>query len=108
VAHEPLRAGLIVGLSYSPDAAPFTQAVSQAEGVLLLLRNTPQVFVDQPWILTPLERAVADAACYAGLRGEALEAAAAILQLASSVMRSDGGRRPGACCATSAGSIPGP
>ena len=109
VAHEPLRAGLIVGLRYSPDASPFTQAVSQAEGVLLLLRNTPQVFIDQPWILTPLERAVGDAACYAGLRGEAVEAAAAILQLASSVMRSDGGRRPsGACCSTSASAIPSP
>jgi hypothetical protein len=45
--------------------------MSQAEGVLLLLRNTPQALADQPWILTPLERAVGDAACYAGLRGEA-------------------------------------
>ena len=34
------------------------------------------------------------------------EAAAAILQLASSVTRSDGGRRPsGACCSTSAGAL---
>ena len=109
VAHEPLPAGLIVGLRYAPDASPFTQAISQAEGVLLLLRNTPQVLVDQPWILTPLERAVGDAACYAGLRGEARETAAAILQLASSVTRGDAGRWPsGACCSTSAGSIPGP
>ena len=45
--------------------------MSQAEGVLLLLRNTPQALADQPWILAPLERAVGDAACYAGLRGEA-------------------------------------
>ena len=108
-AHEPLRAGLIVGLRYSPDASPFTQAISQAEGVLLLLRNTPQVFVDQPWILTPLQRAVGDASCYAGLRGEALEAAAAVLELASSVTRGDAGRWPsGAYCSTSAGAIPSP
>jgi hypothetical protein len=89
VAHEPLPAGLIVGLSYAPDASPFTHAMSQAEGVLLLLRNTPQALADRPWILTPLERAVGDAACYAGLRGEARETAAAILQLASSVTRGD-------------------
>jgi hypothetical protein len=108
-AHEPLSAGLIVGLRYSPDASPFTQAISQAEGVLLLLRNTPQVFVDQPWILTPLQRAVGDASCYAGLRGEALEAAAAVLELASSVTRGDAGRWPsGAYCSTSAGAIPSP
>ena len=47
VAHEPLPAGLIVGVRYVPDASPFTQAMSQADGVLLLLRNTPQVLVDQ-------------------------------------------------------------
>ena len=101
VAHEPLPAGLIVGVRYAPEASPLLQAMSQAEGVLLLLRNTPQALVDQPWILAPLERAVGDAACYAGLRGEAREAAAAILHLASSVTRGEAGRcRSGACCST--------
>ena len=51
VAHEPLPAGLIVGVRHAPDASPSLQAISQADGVLLLLRNTPQVFVDRPWIL---------------------------------------------------------
>ena len=101
VAHEPLPAGLIVGVRYAPDASPLLQAMSQAEGVLLLLRNTPQALVDQPWILAPLERVVGDAACYAGLRGEARETAAAILQLASSVTRGDAGQWPSrACCST--------
>jgi hypothetical protein len=109
VAHEPLPVGLIVGLRYALDASLFTEAMSQAEGVLLLLRNTPQALADQPWILTPLERAVGDAACYAGLRGEAQATAAAILELASSVTRGDAGRWPSrARCSTSAGSIPGP
>ena len=109
VAHEPLPAGLIVGVSYDPDASPFLQAMSQAEGVLLLLRNTPQVLVDRPWILTPLERAVGGAACYTGLRGEAHEAAAAILDLASSMTRVDAGRwLSGASCSASAGSLPSP
>jgi hypothetical protein len=101
VAHEPLPAGLIVGLRYVTDASPFMQAMSQAEGVLLLLRNTPQALADQPWILAPLERAIGDAACFAGLRGEARETAAAILQLASSVPRGVAGRWPsGARCST--------
>ena len=89
VAHEPLQVSLIVGVRYAPDASPVLQAMSQADGVLLLLRNTPQALVDQPWILRPLERAVGNAACYAGPRGEARETAAAILQLASSVARGD-------------------
>jgi hypothetical protein len=109
VAHEPLPAGLIVGVRHAPDASPSLRAISQADGLLLLLRNTPQVLGDRPWILMLLERAVGDAACYAGLRGEAPEAAAAILQLASSVTRSDGGRwPPGACRSTSAGALPSP
>ena len=109
MAHEPLPAGLIVGVRYAPDASPLLQVVSQAEGVLLLLRNTPQALVDRPWILPPLERAVGDAACYVGLRGEAQETATAILQLASSVTRGDPGPGPsGACCSTSAGSVSGP
>jgi hypothetical protein len=109
VAHEPLPAGLIVGVSYAPDASPFLQAMSQAEGVLLLLRNTPQALIDQPWILPPLERAVGGAACFAGLRGEAQEAAAAIFELASSMTRGDGGRwLSRASRSTSAGSIPSP
>ena len=84
VAREPACAGLILGLGYAPEAPLTFQALSQGEGVLLLLRNTPQVLADQPWILAPLERAVARAACYAGHRGEASEAAAAILRLAAS------------------------
>ena len=84
VAREPACAGLILGLGYAPEAPLTLQAVSQGEGVLLLLRNTPQVLADQPWILPPLERVVARAACYAGRRGEAREAAAAILRLAAS------------------------
>jgi hypothetical protein len=109
VAHGPLLAGLIVGVHYAPDASPFLQGMSQAEGVLLLLRNTPQVLVDQPWILTPLERAVGDAACYSGPRGEAREAAASILRLASSLTRGDADRwASGAFPSASAGSIPSP
>ncbi len=109
VAHEPMRASLIMGVRHVPDAALIPKATSQAEGVLLLLRNTPQALADQPWILTPLARAVEGAACYVGLRGEASEAATEILRLASSMTRHDAGRRPsGARCSTSAGSVASP
>jgi hypothetical protein len=84
VAHEPMAASLVVGVCYAAGAAWSLQAVSQGDGVLLLLRNTPQVLIDQPWILAPLERAVESATCYAGRRGEAGEAATALLQLAGS------------------------
>jgi hypothetical protein len=84
VAREPARAGLILGLGYAPEATLTFHTLSQSEGVLLLLRNTPQVLADRPWILAPLECAVAQADCYTGYRGEASEAAAAILRLAAS------------------------
>jgi len=95
VAGEPMPAALIVGLRHVPVAAPSLRATSQAEGMLLLLRNTPQALVDLPWILTPLARAVRGAACYVGLREEARDATAAILELASSVTCDARGR--GAC-----------
>jgi len=109
VASEPLPVGLIVGLRHVPAAAPSLRATSQAEGMLLLLRNTPQALVDQPWILTPLSRAVRGAACYVGLREEAGEATTAILQLASSVARDEGSRwPPGASRPASAASVATP
>ena len=78
---EPIQASLIVGAPTRRTPRSSPQATSQADGVLLLLRNTPQALAEQPWILRPLARAVGDAACYAGPRGEAWETAAAILQL---------------------------
>jgi len=83
VAREPAPVGLVLELRYAPGAALVLRAVPQGEGVLSLLRNTPQALVDEPWILGRLERAVAGAACYAGPRGEAREAAPGILRLAA-------------------------
>ena len=94
VAREPVPASLIIGVRHAPHAAPGLHAMSQADGVLLLLRNTPHALVDQPWILAPLARAVEGAACYAGLRGAAREAAAEILQLAASAARDDAAASP--------------
>ena len=74
---------LVLGLHHAADATLTLKSVSQGDGVLLLLRNTPQVLADQSWLRVPLESAVGDAACYTGRRGEAREAAAAILRLAA-------------------------
>ena len=72
---QALLSDLSLGLRYAADAELTLRAVTQGEGLLLLLRNTPQALADQPWILAPIERAVAGAACYSGARGEASEAA---------------------------------
>jgi hypothetical protein len=83
VALEPVPAGLIAGLRYAAGGALAVEALSQADGVLLLLRNTPQVLADRPWILAPLERAAETARCYAGERGSAAAAANGLLALAA-------------------------
>lgn len=108
VARGPMPAGLIVGARHAPDATPVLQAMSQSDGLLLLLRNTPQALADHPWIMAPMARAVARAACYGGPRGEARATAAAILELASSVRREAGRWPSGACCSTPAGSAASP
>jgi hypothetical protein len=83
VAREPMPASLVLELRYDGGAALELETVSQGEAVLLLLRNTPQVLADQPWILAPLQRAAERVACYTGLRGEARESASTILRLAA-------------------------
>jgi hypothetical protein len=84
VGRGPMSAALILGLRHAGGVTFSLEPMSQGDGVLLLLRNTPQALVDQPWILRHLERAVEGATCYTGRRGEAREAAAAILRLAAS------------------------
>jgi hypothetical protein len=81
-----MRPSLIVGLRRVAGASLDLSPTAQAEGVLLLLRNTPQALADAPWILESFARAVEGTACYTGVRGEAADAAAAILELASSAM----------------------
>jgi hypothetical protein len=87
-ARAPMRASLIVGLRRVAGAALHLTPTTQAEGVLLLLRNTPQALADAPWIRQPITRVVEGTACYVGVRGEAAEAATAILELASSATSS--------------------
>jgi hypothetical protein len=105
VAQEAVRAGLIVGVRRVPGAAFDVTPTTQAEAVLLLLRNTPHALAEALWILERIVRAVEATACYVGVRGEAAEAARSILALASSVSREAPGdashssrsRPPGSC-----------
>ena len=87
VARQPMPAALVVAVAHAADAPSHVEPMNQGEGLVLLLRNTPQALADRPWILAPLARAVGRAACYVGHRGEAGEAADAILRLAASVAR---------------------
>jgi hypothetical protein len=70
---------LILAVHYDPAGTWAVNPVSQSEGLLILLKNTPHVLAESPWIMGPLRQALAGAACYAGIRGDAAEAAAVIL-----------------------------
>jgi hypothetical protein len=85
VERGPVPTALVLGLRHAAGATLDLDPMSQGDGVLLLLRNTPQALREHPWILGSLERAVEGAICYAGRRGEARDAATAILRLATSV-----------------------
>jgi hypothetical protein len=87
VGRGPMPATLVLGLWHATDAPLNLVPLSQGDGVLLLLRNTPQAILDRPWILPHLERAMEGATCYTGRRGEARETAIAILRLAASGRR---------------------
>ena len=103
VAHEPLSAGLIVGLRY-PAAAPFSAGREPGRGRVAALAQhasgarRPAVDPDA----AGARRRGCGLLCRTA--GEAREAAAAILQLASS--RGERSALSGACRSTSAGAIP--
>jgi hypothetical protein len=77
----PAPIGWILFLEYQPDSTWSVAAVPQGEAVLALLRNTPHAWADSPDLVGVFRRAVAGAGCYAGRRGDAVDAAAQILQL---------------------------
>jgi hypothetical protein len=85
VATEPIAAGVVLALRRTAGATLSLTPLSQSDGVLLLLKNTPQPLVERPWIVAPIERAIEGATCYVGLRGEAGETAEAILDRAASL-----------------------
>lgn len=81
VGNAPVPVGWILALEYDPAATWRVAAVPQSEAFLILLRNTPHTLAESPRILTALGHASAGSECYAGRRGNAIEAAEHILRL---------------------------
>jgi len=80
-ALHPAPVAWIVAVDYAPDAEWKVQLLSQSEAVMMLLRNTPHEMEQSPRLIDFFLRAAANAVCYEGRRGDAVEAAARILQL---------------------------
>lgn len=81
VGDAPVPVGWILSLEYKPADTWSVAAVPQSEVVLTLLRNTPHVLAESSNMVGAFQRAVAGAACYAGCRSEAVQAADQIIQL---------------------------
>lgn len=79
----PAPVGLIAATRYEPGARWAPAERTAAEGALLLLAHAGQVRLDPARVLDALHRAVAEARVLEGPRGEADEAAAALLSLAA-------------------------
>jgi len=73
--------GWIFVLDYAPGETWQVREITQGEAILSLLRNTPHEMTGSPQLLDVFLRAIGDAHCYSGRRGEAAQAAELILQL---------------------------
>jgi hypothetical protein len=81
MVNRPLPVSLIVACEFVPQRQLELRPLGASEALLLLLSNTPHRLDSVQGIPRPLIRAVAGAARFAGMRGEAAAAAEAILEL---------------------------
>lgn len=81
VGDAPAQIGWIMSLQYMPSGNFSVAPVTQGEAVLTLLRNTPHILSESPGLVEVFQRAVSEAACYTGCRGEAAQAVDEILRL---------------------------
>jgi hypothetical protein len=77
--------GWVLSLEYEAANTWNIQSVSLGEAVMILLRNTPHPLQESPSMTDVFLRAVARASCYCGQRGDAVQAADAILKLVGGV-----------------------
>jgi len=77
----PAPVGLVLFLEYQPGGAWSIAKIPQSEALLALLRNTPHALSESPDLVQVFQRAVAGAACYAGNRGDAVDAAGHLWRL---------------------------
>ena len=82
VASSPAKVGWILSLQYEAECSWNIQEVSQGQGLLSLLQNTPHVLADSPHIVGSFRRAAAGARCFEGQRGDWSDAVSRIMQLA--------------------------
>lgn len=80
-ANQPAPVGWILALDYVPGGQWKIHELSQGEGVMLLLRNTPHEMAKSPEMVDFFLRVADKALCFEGERGEAAEAATRVLDL---------------------------
>ena len=83
IADVSAPVGWILSLRFSPSSGWSVAATSQSQGMISLLQNTPHAMADSSGLVASLHRAAYTARCYAGLRGEAQDAAGQILRIIS-------------------------
>jgi len=79
----PAPVALVLALEYAPGATWNIRRVPQSEMLLTLLKNTPHSVSESRDLVAPLLRTSKGAACFAGVRGEAGDAAGRIMALAA-------------------------
>jgi hypothetical protein len=80
-ATNPAPVGWILAVDYVPGTVWDVQEMSQGDAVMTLLRNTPHEMAQSPEMIDSFICLAGKAACFAGKRGDALEAASHILDL---------------------------
>jgi hypothetical protein len=84
VVDAPAPVRWILSLAFERGASWSVKEIPQSTALFGLLQNTPHALENAPGMVPSFERAVADAVCLAGRRGEAAEAAERILHLVDS------------------------
>ena len=80
-AKGPVPVGWIMALEYRPGSDWSIQEVPQSEALMILLRNTPHAMAESPGMVDCFLKAVSEAKCFAGQRGNAIQGADQILHL---------------------------
>jgi hypothetical protein len=81
VGRGPAPVRLVLALEHAPGSSWSIRRVPQSEMLLMLLKNTPHSISESSNLAPALLRASGAAACFAGTRGEAADAAGRILAL---------------------------
>lgn len=81
VGNGPAPVRLVLALEHAPGSSWDILRVPQSEMLLTLLKNTPHSVSESRDLVAPLLRVSEGAACFAGVRGEAADAAGRIVKM---------------------------